>query len=55
MTEVSNGAQLGPPIGVRPSGWTVSSCRFDRLLGVLVLKLYRAQMSNEVKLVRICY
>jgi len=29
-----------PSAGVGPSGWTASSCRFDRLLGVLVLKLY---------------
>ena len=26
-------------IGVRPCGWTKSSCRFDRLPSVLILKL----------------
>ena len=30
-----------------PSGWTVSGCGFDRLPGVLVLELYRAQVSKR--------
>jgi class 3 adenylate cyclase len=33
--------------GVRPSGWTVSGCGFDRLPGVLILELYRAQVTES--------
>ena len=44
---VSIGVQLCPPIGVRPSGWTVLGRGFDRLLGVLILELYGAQISER--------
>jgi len=37
---------LLPRCGVRPLGWTVSGCGFDRLPGVLILELYRAQISE---------
>ena len=36
-----------PKSGVRTSGWTVSGRRFDRLLGVLILELYRAQIPER--------
>jgi hypothetical protein len=32
---------------VRPPGWTVSGGGFDQLLGVLVLELRRAQISER--------
>ena len=38
--------QRGRP-HMRPSGWTVSGYWFDRLLGVLVLELYWAQISER--------
>jgi hypothetical protein len=34
------------PIGVRPCGWTDSSGSFDRLLGVLILKLHGAEITQ---------
>jgi hypothetical protein len=37
----------GQPVGVRPSGWTVSGCGFDLLLGVLILELYRAEIAER--------
>ena len=36
-----------PLAEVRPSGWTVSGGGFDRLLGVLILELYGAQISER--------
>jgi len=38
---------FAPVDGVRPSGWTVSGCGFDRLPGVLILELYRAQVTES--------
>jgi transposase len=37
----------GGDLYVRPSGWTVSGCRVDRLLGVLILELYRAEVTES--------
>src|SRR5260221_719280 len=36
-----------PENGVRPWGWTVSSCGLDHVPGVLILELYRAQISER--------
>ncbi|WP_428493685.1 transposase [Rhodopila sp.] len=33
--------------GVRPCGWTESSQHFDRLAGVLILKLGRAEIAKR--------
>ena len=33
--------------GVRPCGWTKSSGSFDRLLGVLILELHRAEIAQS--------
>ena len=33
-------------IGVRPWRWTVSSCFFDRLLGVMILELHGAEIAQ---------
>ncbi len=38
--------EKGPRIGVRPCGWTESSARFDHVLGVLILKLHRAEIAE---------
>lgn len=39
--------QNRPLDGVRPSGWTDSSCRFDPLPGVLILELRRAEIAQR--------
>ena len=38
--------ETGPKFGVRPFERIVSGCGFDHLPGVLVLELYRAQISK---------
>jgi transposase-like protein len=35
------------PTGVRPWGWTESSGSFDHLLGVLILELHRAEITQS--------
>ena len=42
---VSISVQYFPGNGVRPCGWTKSSWRFDRLPGVLILELRRAEVA----------
>jgi hypothetical protein len=37
--------EKGPRFGVRPCGWTESSCRFDRPPGVLILELRWAEVA----------
>ena len=38
--------QFWTPIGVRPSGWTVSSDYFDHLPGVLIFELRGAEIAQ---------
>jgi hypothetical protein len=42
----ATGVYWKPVCGVRPCGWTTSSCRFDPVLGVLVLELHRAEIAE---------
>ena len=42
---LENSVQKFPDSGVRPCGWTKSSWRFDRLPGVLILELRRAEIA----------
>jgi hypothetical protein len=44
--KMSINIERGPPIGVRPWRWTVSSGCFDRLLGVLILELHGAEIAE---------
>ena len=41
------GRQKRPELGVRPCGWTESSQHFDRLAGVLILKLGWTQVAQS--------
>ena len=40
-------SQYWTPIGVRPHGWAGSGGGFDRMPGVLILELLRAQISER--------
>ena len=44
---IIHGGIFGPYDGVRPWWWTESSCRFDRLPGVLILELHEAEVSER--------
>jgi hypothetical protein len=47
-TEAADALWAGTPeFGVRPSGWTDSGAGFDRLLGVLLLKLRWAEVAER--------
>src|SRR4051794_24288098 len=42
-----NGGEIALISGVRPCGWTELSGSFDRLLGVLILELHRAEIAER--------
>ena len=46
LDQAVRGVAIGCENGVRPCGWTESSLYFDRLLGVLILELHRAEIAE---------